>query len=174
MPVAMIRNRITLKPMRCRSFKLGSAAQLRKLTTSCDICGTVAWVPSEYLSWSVWPSGALKHLALVVGAVCHLILRGNAFDLVLGVADLLEIAEGKVLHRVADRADFLVDLKTPLRRRRVIGAKHAFERPLLVRRLWRFLQRARGAAESDGYRQREQESRKRGAHISAAPPSRRC
>ena len=48
-----------------------------------------------------------------------------------------------MLHRVAGGADFLVDLKTALQRRPVIGAEHAVERPLLVRRLGRFLQRAR-------------------------------
>src|SRR5205807_8391978 len=86
-----------------------------------------------------WPRRALEHLALVVGTVGHLRLRGDALDLVLAVAELLEVAEIEMLDRVADRADFLIDLKPALQRGPVIGAEHPLERPLLVRHSRRLL-----------------------------------
>src|SRR5216684_3462362 len=54
-----MRNRITLKPMRWRSSRVGSAAQLRNVTTSCAICGTLAWVPSANLTWSGLSGGGI-------------------------------------------------------------------------------------------------------------------
>ena len=49
-PDSADRTIITLKPMRCRSSRFGSAAQARKLTTSCAICWTFVGAPSAYLT----------------------------------------------------------------------------------------------------------------------------
>src|SRR6266851_608319 len=166
-----MRKRITLKPMRWRCSRVGSAAQLRKVTTSCAICGTVAGVLSANLTWSGQsgvvrrarrlvvgeragdrvgrPARPLKHLAAVVGPVGHLDLRSDAFDLVLAVADLGEVAEREVLHRVAGGADLLVDLKAALQRGPVIGPEHTLERPDLMRRARRLFLRTGGSADED-------------------------
>ena len=53
--------------MRCRSSRLGSAAQARKVATSCAICGTVAGVPSANLTWS--GGERRRHLDLMAGEV---------------------------------------------------------------------------------------------------------
>ena len=57
--------------------------------------------------------------------VAHRVLRGDRLDLRLGVTQILKVAVVEEFHRVAGRADFLIDLKPALQRRLVVGAENA-------------------------------------------------
>src|SRR3546814_15124333 len=63
----------------------------------------------------------LEHLALVIGAVGDGVLGGDRLHLVLGVAEVGEVAEGDVLQRVAGRAHLAIDLQTALKSMAVVG-----------------------------------------------------
>lgn len=57
---------------------------------------------------------ALEHFAVIVRfLVPHLELSRQLFHLGLGVNDVLEVAEGNPVHRVASRADLSVDFIAP-------------------------------------------------------------
>ena len=73
--------------------------------------------------------GALEQLALLVRPVGHLILGSERAHLVLGVAELLKVAESDQAHPVARRADLAVDLQAALELLLVIGAEQAAEGP---------------------------------------------
>src|SRR3546814_10932946 len=73
----------------------------------------------------------LEHLALVVRAVHHLLRGGDRLDLVVGVAEVAEIAVGDVLQAMTGRADVLVDLEATLQLGPVEGSEVPAERPVL-------------------------------------------
>src|SRR5262249_25346206 len=89
-------------------------------------------------NWVRRPSWALEHLTFVVWSVRDLIAGGDGLYLVLGVADIGEVAEVQVLDRMADRANLLVNLKAALRRRPVVGTEDSIKGPLLAWQ-WRAL-----------------------------------
>src|SRR5206468_9139482 len=78
-----------------------------------------------------WTRRALDRLA-VVAQVGNLNLGGDAFDLILGQAELHQVAIIEQVQRMAGRADFLVDLEAALSRGAVVGTERALEVPVLV------------------------------------------
>src|SRR3546814_7115222 len=68
-----------------------------------------------------------------MGAVGDGLLVGDRLHLVLGVAEVGEVAEGDVLQRVAGRAHLAIDLQTALQSMAVVGAEGAGEAPVHLR-----------------------------------------
>lgn len=88
------------------------------------------------------PRRALEHLAFVVRAVGDLHLRGENLHRLrreLRSARLAEIAVGQKPHRMAARADLLVDLEAALQLRVVVGPEWRGEAPALMRDLRRVI-----------------------------------
>ncbi len=69
------------------------------------------------------------------GPVGDRILRGQRFDLRLRIAEVLQRAERDQVHRVAGRADLLVDFQPALQLRPVVAAQRTGERPRFLLRL---------------------------------------
>src|SRR6185437_15933764 len=82
----------------------------------------------------------LKHLARVVGTVGHLLGRGKRLDLRFAITDAAarpvgaEVAVMQQVHRMAARADLLVDLEAALRCGAVEGAERPGEGPAYLGR----------------------------------------
>ena len=106
------------------------------------------------------PRRTLEHVAGVVRAVLHLVLRGERLDLRFGefrAARLGEVAEGELFGGVAVRADFAEHLEAALQLRLVVMAEEAGERPGEARRLHLVVSafgEGRGAEESGAHQAR--------------------
>ena len=76
-------------------------------------------------------AGPFRRLAVIVGGG-HRHARGGGRHLLLGQADTPQVAEERLLHRMAGRAHVPIDLKTALGRSAIEGAERPVEAPVLV------------------------------------------
>src|SRR5690606_19945149 len=117
-----------------------------------------------------------EHFAIRVRAVLHFIFSGKRLDLFRRVTEAFQRAEGDQVHRMAGRADFLVDLQAALQLALVIGSERTGEAPLFLlgmvdRKMFRlrgitaFLSRGTTHRTGEGDTKRDQRNNTEGSEI---------